>query len=89
MSDECGMRKYPDDDGNLHLGEGEYGINPVDAIWYARPFGQHMGSLRNHTVVEHEGGAITVTPSILITGADENGETSWHGFLENGVWREC
>jgi hypothetical protein len=32
-----------------------------------------------HTVVEHEDGTITVTPSIVTS--------TWHGWLEKGVWR--
>jgi uncharacterized protein DUF6527 len=44
-----------------------------------------MCGLKNHTVTEHEDGTITVSPSILIT----QGELSWHGFLERGVWRAC
>lgn len=41
------------------------------------------GSLRNHTVVEHDDGTITVEPSILIhRGTGER----WHGFLRAGIW---
>ena len=42
------------------------------------------GNLGAHSVVEHEDGTITVSPSILVRGKSE-----WHGFLERGVWREC
>lgn len=78
-----GVRKYPNSHNSLQLKEGEYGKNPKDGIWYARPPGQRMCSIANHDVTEHEDGTITVAPSILITG-----ETGWHGFLERGVWRE-
>jgi hypothetical protein len=44
----------------------------------------HMGNLRNHEVVEHEDGTISVAPSILVS--DHTGEL-WHGFLEQGIWR--
>lgn len=45
----------------------------------------YVGSLRQdtHTVTEHEDGTISVTPSLIIDGA--NGER-WHGFLNNGVF---
>jgi len=42
-----------------------------------------IASIRNHTVIEHENGTISVSPSILI-----NGTGTWHGFLEKGIWRE-
>lgn len=32
-----------------------------------------------HSVQEHEDGTITVSPSIVTS--------TWHGFLERGVWR--
>ncbi len=44
----------------------------------------HLGDLRKHAVTEHEDGTITVSPSILIKG-----RTTWHGYLERGIWREC
>lgn len=45
----------------------------------------HVGSLAAHTVVEHEDGTITASPSILIH--DGKGTTFWHGYLERGVFR--
>lgn len=54
-----------------------------DGVWYVRDPAGMIGSLRLHTVVEHDDGTITVSPSILDTG-----EHAWHGFLERGVWRE-
>jgi hypothetical protein len=62
---------------------------------YGRYAGQWMGippgtdmliGLRNHSVVEHEDGTITVSPSILVGVADTSNR--WHGYLERGVWRE-
>jgi hypothetical protein len=44
----------------------------------------HVGNLANHTVVEHEDGTITASPSILISGPRG---MLWHGYLERGVWR--
>ena len=34
-----------------------------------------------HTVTEHEDGTITVHPSIVTS--------TWHGWLERGVWRSA
>lgn len=80
-----GKRVYPDAEiGHLVLREREYGKDST-GIWLCRPPGQHLGSLKNHDVTEHDDGTITVSPSILIT----DGETTWHGFLERGVWREA
>lgn len=80
-------RVYPDDKGRLNLAEGDYGKDPRNGIWYARPHGDHLGSLKNHEVTEHEDGTITVSPSILITGYDGDSQVTWHGYLERGQWR--
>ncbi len=49
-----------------------------------------------HYVIEHSNGAITVTVprpgqanSILIEGYNGTEMTSWHGYIERGVWRSC
>lgn len=91
-----GRRVYPDAKGHLHLAEGDYGFDPNAGCWEVRPPGCHAGSIREHTVTEHEDGTITVSPSILFYDADELGprgiaerRTAWHGYLEHGVWREC
>lgn len=84
-----GRRVYPRDDGILYLQEGDYGLDRRDNSWYGRPPGHHAGSFKQHSVVEHEDGTITVSPSILLTDFDDNGEkVIWHGYLEMGVWRE-
>jgi hypothetical protein len=59
------------------------------AWWQVRCPNGHSGCLSPdvHTVTEHEDGTITVSPSIVISGA--NGEQLWHGYLERGVWRSC
>ena len=83
-------RKYPNEHGDLFLAESEYGKDPHDGIWYARPPGMHMGSLANHEVTEHEDGTITVSPSILITGETVGDcviPVQWHGRLVCGEWR--
>jgi hypothetical protein len=67
---------------------GDYG--KVGFIWHARPPKGGLGNLGNHEVTEHEDGTITVSPSILVTSHNDNGEkVVWHGYLEKGVWREC
>ena len=71
---------------------GEYGKSR-DGIWYCcTPSGTEgmLGNLKAHTVVEHEDGTITVTPSILVTVHEKGVEVQrWHGFLIKGEWREC
>jgi hypothetical protein len=66
-----------DANGNWHC------CAPPDTGDWASNF---HGNLARHTVVEHEDGTITVSPSILIRTHDKG---DWHGFLERGVWREC
>lgn len=66
---------------------GDYGKRP-DGHWYCIPPGVDstwMGNLDAHQVTEHENGTITVSPSILISNYKG---ASWHGFLEQGIWRE-
>ncbi|MDH4285588.1 MAG: hypothetical protein OEV35_09755 [Gallionellaceae bacterium] len=57
--------------------------------WYGTTPNGLLGTLTKHTVIEHEDGTITVSPSILVTSGSNQGQPSWHGFLERGVWREC
>ncbi len=61
----------------------EYGM--INGIWYACTPNGHLGNLKNHEVVEHEDGTITVSPSILVGQGDVD---VWHGYLEHGVWRD-
>ena len=77
-----GKRVYPNEKGDLFLGEGDYGKDKR-GMWLARAPGTHTGDLSRHTVVEHEDGTITVSPSILIKSYD----CEWHGYLEKGMWR--
>ena len=77
-------------DGDEILEYGEYGWHAEHKKWYCLPpqtgdFYSGQGSLGNHTIVEHEDGTITVSPSILMTG--HHGK-QWHGYLERGVWRQ-
>jgi len=81
-------------EGEIEMDPGDYGRSadhsgqwvfraPVDPDT-GRYFG--VGALPLHTVIEHEDGTITVSPSILVTG--HHGAT-WHGWLEKGIWREA
>jgi hypothetical protein len=73
-----------EDDFILEMGE--YGKDS-DGVWFMRvpEKGFGMGNLKLHTVVEHEDGTITVSPSILCTG---HFDRQWHGYLERGIWRK-
>lgn len=56
-----------------------------EGAWYGVPPDTDLlATFRAHSVVEHEDGTITVSPSILVS----NGQEEWHGFLEKGVWRK-
>jgi hypothetical protein len=75
----------------MRLGPGDFGRDRA-GTWFVRPpqnaEGRSIvGRLTTHGVVEHEDGAITVSPSIHQQYG--SGETLWHGFLERGVWRSC
>ena len=68
------------------LKPGQYGRHR-NGNWYCIPPNfEFMGNLSRHDIVENEDGTITVSPSILIT-VPSIGE--WHGYLENGFWRNC
>lgn len=79
-----GKRVYPNTEGHLYLKDGEYGQDS-DGMWFARPPGNHAGSLERHEVEEHQDGTITVSPSILIN----DGRSEWHGYLRRGIWETC
>jgi hypothetical protein len=69
-------------DVEVHLLEpGDYG--KTNDFWYAATPNGLLANLAAHQVSEHEDGAITVSPSILV----RNSVSSWHGYLERGVWR--
>lgn len=80
-------RRVPDRDPagpDTIFEEGDYGR--LSTTWIGCAPGGHLGNLSNHTVIEHEDGTITVSPSILISAG---GIALWHGWLERGVWREA
>lgn len=59
--------------------------------WHCCTPNGHAGNLRNHEIVEHEDGSITVRPSIRISLDKSDGTVVelWHGYLELGIWRSC
>lgn len=89
-----GRRVYADELGWLcvQLQPGDYG-RATNALAEGRPSGWWQvccpdgseGSLspENHTVIEHEDGTITVSPSIDISKRKAG---AYHGFLQRGVW---
>lgn len=73
------------------LEPGDYGLNSLDKnfLWFRTPNGIY-GRLNPsvHQISENADGTISVSPSILCNERSLDGST-WHGYLENGVWREC
>jgi hypothetical protein len=69
---------------SLNMKPGDYVKLHGGKIWCCVAPNGDAGSLRTHTIVEHEDGSITVSPSIQM----QTGQR-WHGYLERGVWREC
>jgi hypothetical protein len=89
MKNRQGRRVYPNERGELHLREGDYGLHPTSG-WQCRPFGCHAGGIGEHRVIEHEDGTITVSPSILLHDFDDQGNPiTWHGYLVQGIWSEA
>lgn len=75
----------------LDVNEFNYGMKPGDYgkafdRWYVMTPNGLCGNVTGHSVIEHEDGTITVSPSILVNNGD--GGVSYHGYLEKGVWRE-
>lgn len=59
------------------------GVDPRGpSIWYLMDPTGGVGALlpSKHSVVVHDDGTITASPSIMMPGG-------WHGWLERGVWR--
>lgn len=67
---------------------GDYGFMADEERWHGCTPNGEPANLASHTVVEHEDGTITVSPSILVTTTRHRAVLElWHGFLERGVWR--
>ena len=75
----------PQPGGYQLLEPGEYG-KWTDGTWQGCTPNGYGANLSQHTVIEHEDGTITVTPSILVSVHDK---PLWHGYLTRGVWCEC
>ncbi len=58
-----------------------------DGSWYGMTPNELLANLSGHTVEEHLDRAITVVPSILVSGGSDG--LQWHGYLTDGVWKEC
>lgn len=73
-----------DEEGPLCLRPGDYTF--WKGAWYAMPPNTDLhANLAKHEVTLHDDGTITVSPSILVS----DHKSTWHGYLEKGVWREC
>jgi hypothetical protein len=66
------------------LKPGEYAKGP-DGNWYGMTPNEHLAGLAKHDITENPDGTLTVSPSIAVW---EGNIMVWHGYLENGVWRE-
>jgi len=79
-------RRLPDGtDWSSAIQPGDYWKHN-DGEWYAETPTGLTANISGHTIVEHEDGTITVSPSILVNRDHPNG---WHGYLEKGIWRAC
>ena len=82
-------RRVPDGTEPSEYQAGDYGRwkgewwaqSPANAAGHS-----FLGCLRLHTVVEHDDGTISVTPSILIKQPTVG---IYHGYLEHGTWTAC
>jgi hypothetical protein len=66
---------------------GSYGRVNVQNHWEWRgctPNG-HTCNLSAHEVIEHDDGSISVKPSIRVSMSDKE---VWHGYLEQGNWKQ-
>jgi hypothetical protein len=74
---------------------GDYWRNAFTGTFYATcpvldpAVGLVLASLCSHSIVEHEDGTISVQPSIRVTGGPGGTKELYHGFLENGSWRNA
>jgi hypothetical protein len=75
-------------DNVTKLERGEYSKQSNGTWFLCLPTGIHA-TINNEIwkITEHENNTITVTPSINTTS--HNPEYNWHGYLENGIFREC
>jgi hypothetical protein len=78
-----------------HLWEpGDYGFSIEDGHWIGITPNDHAANLRRHKVTELGDGTITVFPSIAVdssrmVGGKMMAYQVYHGYLEDGVWRNA
>ena len=65
----------------MRFDEGDYGQDKEGTWWVRAPGTLIAGPLLDHSILEHEDGTITVTPSILVDPSP-----GYHGYLSNGGW---
>lgn len=83
-----GRRVPVDDDmGVVAMEPGDYGFWECQGHWIARSPNGEDANLAAHTVIEHENGTITVTPSIGIRRSGP--DFVYHGWLTAGVWKNA
>ena len=92
-----GVRIWPDEKGWLptDMPPASYGRATAERALGARvgwwqvttPDG-HVGALNPevHSIIEHDDGTITVTPSIDMS---QRHAGAWHGYLTTGEFRSC
>lgn len=75
------------------LKPGEYGLERPGRWSFCTPNGHHGAiEIPRWSVVEHEDGTITVSPSIDLGALEQDGKTRhqlWHGWLRAGEWSEA
>ena len=74
------------------LQPGEYGKSLEDGTWWFCTPNGHFGRINNKVwkITENEDGTITVSPSIRVSHSiDGKSIEDWHGYLVNGIWKEC
>lgn len=82
-----GKRIYTDAEGNYPYEQIEPGVYFFwEGAWRAITPNGLSANLSAHEVKEELDKTITVGPSIAVNNGQD---TTWHGFLEHGVWREC
>lgn len=82
MSEQC--RRVGDEDDVAGITSPVIAYWRMAGRWMLHIPGVGLGDLSNHDVLEHEDGTITVRPSILVRG-----QTTRHGFIERGAWRDA
>lgn len=55
-------------------------------VWYVMTPNGILGTLKGHKVTENIDATISVFPSILCKHWNKR---TYHGYLENGIWKEC